>query len=321
MENLKRRLATLFAALLSAAIGIQGCAQSEVSTETLDRVYGESTSSPKTKLKVLYIGHSLVGRSIPHMVRQLAGDGHEYSSQLGWGTKLRYHWDPSLKIKGYEFVTTFSEYPSAIAAIESGEYDAFVLTEGVEIKDAIKYHDSKKYLTKFVKLIDKHNPGARIYFYETWHNTDDEEGWIQRIERDYSMYWLDQILYPTLETTGGTIPVYVIPAGQVLKAFFENLGDLESTVGKENFSYLFKLRDDGTQDKIHLNDIGAYLVALVHYSVMYQSPAPVHTLPLKRANEREAAAPTLEIAEYMQEISWEVVSKDFRTGLIQYKQN
>ena len=41
---------------------------------------------------------------------------------------------------------------------------------------------------------------------------------------------------------------------------------MDGLFGKED---LFALTENGERDMIHLNDIGAYLVALTHYAVLY----------------------------------------------------
>ncbi|MGI9316348.1 MAG: hypothetical protein ACR2QW_03350, partial [bacterium] len=82
---------------------------------------------------------------------------------------------------------------------------------------------------------------------------------------------------------------------------------------------IFAQSSDGTMDTIHLNDIGSYLVALVHYTVLY-GKSPVG-LPhnLLNADGQAAVAPSKEAASLMQTVTWEVVSNNFRTGLIDYK--
>ena len=43
-------------------------------------------------MRVFQLGHSLVGRDMPAMLQQLAGPGHLYDSQLGWGATPKAHW-------------------------------------------------------------------------------------------------------------------------------------------------------------------------------------------------------------------------------------
>ena len=115
--------------------------------------------------------------------------------------------------------------------------------------------------------------------------------------------------------TGG--PVYVIPAGQVMARFVRLLDEKGGLPGLRTREEMFNRNPDGTQDNIHLNDIGNYLVALTHYAVLYHR-SPVG-LPhrLKRADGTDARAPEPETALAMQEIVWDVVTRYPKTGVAQ----
>ena len=78
---------------------------------------------------------------------------------------------------------------------------------------------------------------------------------------------------------------------------------------------LFKLKDDGSQDPIHFNDIGAYLVALTHYATLYHDSPVGAPYQLKRGDGSPADAPSAAAARRMQEIVWEVVAADPMTGV------
>ena len=78
--------------------------------------------------------------------RSWQGTDIAYDSQLGWGTSLREHWEPDLPINGFDAENDHPRFRPARDAIGSGDYDSVVLTEMVEIKDAVKYHKSGKVL-------------------------------------------------------------------------------------------------------------------------------------------------------------------------------
>ncbi|MEJ6404870.1 hypothetical protein [Yoonia sp. 2307UL14-13] len=270
-----------------------------------DAFYAAPAPTTAGPLRVFHLGHSLVGRDMPAMLAQLAPDGHGYESQLGWGTPMRAHWEPSEPINGFDEENDHPRYRDAKEALASGEYDAFVLTEMVEIRDAIKYHDSPKYLSEWAMAAE-----MPVYLYESWHRLDDAEGWLTRLDKDLTRYWEDGVMRPALARMETPRPIYVIPAGQVMAKFVravEAHGDVAGISG----------RDDLFSDDIHFNDVGAYLVALTHYAVLYQQ-SPVG-LPhvLKRADGTPADAPSAEAAALMQEIVWEVVQAYPRTGLPQ----
>ena len=140
-------------------------------------------------MPVYHIGHSLVSRDMPAMLAQLAGEGHTYESQLGWGSPLIAHWEPDVEVFGFEEENAHPRYRDAHEAVGSGAYGALVLTEAVEIRDMIKYNKSWDYLARWAKKAWAANPDTRIYFYETWHPMDDPEGWLFRLDRDLGLYW------------------------------------------------------------------------------------------------------------------------------------
>ncbi|MFL0810259.1 MAG: hypothetical protein K6L76_07580 [Agarilytica sp.] len=316
MTALRKKIIAMGVSLLGL---VSACSQGKLDQKQLEQLYGEALERQNKKLKVYHLGHSLVGRTMPLMLQQLVGDGHDHRSQLGWGTPLKAHWEPDIPVNGLEEENNHAFYLPFDEAVESAAFDVFVLTEMVEIKAAIKYAKSAEYLEKFVRKITRDTPEAKIYFYETWHKVTDEEGWMFRLERDYKKYWLDNIVDRAHKKLNTDHTIYVIPVGQVMLALFreiEALGGVQGISGPEDF---FKRNEDGSLDPIHINELGEYLVALVHYAVLYrQSP---EGLPFQLKNEKGelAVAPSEEVAMLMQRLTWQVVSQDYRTGIIPYQ--
>ncbi|MEA1620052.1 hypothetical protein SOQ14_14110 [Erythrobacter sp. T5W1-R] len=280
-----------------------------LSAARMQRLYSEPLEPPSGGLRGFHIGHSLVGRDMPAMLTQLADGAYAYESQLGWGTTLKAHWDQNEPIKGFDSENAHPRYRDAHDALTSGEYDALILTEMVEIRDAIAYFDSWDFLRRWAAKARAAKPGIRIYLYETWHETNDPEGWLNRIDADWNRYWLDSILRPALAETGGTEPIYVIPGGQVMAAF---LRAVDERGGLEDVSGV----GDLMTDRIHFNDIGAYLVALTHFAVLFgRSPAGLPRA-LLRADGTPAQAPSAETAELMQAVVWQVVTSTPLTGVV-----
>ena len=150
----------------------------------LDEAHTRSLSPPQQPMRVFHLGHSLVGRDMPAMVEQLAGPGHSHHSQLGWGASLRDHWYPDQPVNGFEEENAHDQFRPAREAIGSGDYDAVILTEMVELRDAIRYHDSPTYKSFWADLAREASPDTRVYLYETWHRLDDPDGWLDRLDSD-----------------------------------------------------------------------------------------------------------------------------------------
>lgn len=266
-------------------------------------------------LRVFHLGHSLVGRDMPAMLAQMAGAGHDYQSQIGWGTSLREHWEPSLPVNGFEAENAHDHFRDAREAVASGDYDAVVLTEMVEIRDALKYHKSARYFDQWAQAALDANPDTRVYLYESWHRLDDPEGWTTRIEADLARYWEDGILLKSKAYQRGEGRVKLIPAGQAMLYFVNRLeaaGGIGTMTSRED---LFARMPDGSIDPIHVNDLGAYLVALTHYAVLYRKSPVGLPAQLRRADGSPAVAPCDACARAMQESVWEVVRRYDQSGV------
>jgi hypothetical protein len=273
----------------------------------MQALYADPLPAPDTPLAVFHIGHSLVNRDMPAMLAQLAGEGHRYESQLGWGATLQSHWGDA-PVNGFEQENAHPRFRPAREAVDSGDYDAIVLTEMVEIRDALRYHDSARYLAQFAEAARKARPDTRLYLYETWHNLDDPEGWLDRLDADLPRYWEAGILRPALHQGPEGQRIHLIPAGQALAALVR---EVETRGGVGNLTS----RSDLFSDQIHLTDLGNYFVALVHYAALYGDSPEGLPHALLRGDGTAATAPAPETARLMQEIAWRVVSSTRLSGV------
>ncbi|QUJ78002.1 hypothetical protein KDD17_09315 [Sulfitobacter albidus] len=259
---------------------------------------------PTGALSVYHLGHSLVGRDMPAMLAQLAPAGHSYASQLGWGASLRDHYDPDIPVNGFAEENDHDRFAPARETLADGAFEAVVFTEMVELRDAIRYHDSAATLARWAQLARAARGDVRLYLYETWHHTDDPQGWAARIAADYQTLWLDRVLLPAVARSGEAM--HVIPGGQCLASVAARM---------EDPAPLFARTPEGTVDTIHLGDLGNYLIALVHFAVLYQR-SPVGLPPaLNRADGTAADPPDAELALMMQQTVWDTVRALPQTGI------
>lgn len=292
--------------LILGALGLYLRDPAPLDAESFSALYTSPAPIPDGPRQIFHIGHSLVGRDMPAMLAQLAGEGHGYASQLGWGATLKSHWDPDEPINGFDTENNHPAYRDAHEAVASGDYDALVVTEMVEITAAIRYYDSPVHLSNWAQKATQN--GLPVYLYETWHTLDDEEGWLNRIDRDRKLYWEDAIMRPALARMDKPQPIYVIPGGQVMAALSRYLSE-NGPVGP------LTTHDDVFHDGIHFNDYGAYLMALAHYAVLYQRSPVGLPHQMQRANGAAADDVGAEAAATMQQIVWEVVSQSPMTGV------
>lgn len=313
--KLSRRLALMLPLVAGAAAGALWWRNARrAESASLESRLASPLPAPAGPLRVFHLGHSLVNRDMPAMLAQLAGNGHRYESQLGWGTTLKAHWGDE-PINGFDTENDHPRFRPAHEAVESGDYDAIVLTEMVEIRDALRYFDSPVYLERWMAKALSARPDVRLYLYETWHSLDDPEGWLTRLDADLQRYWLDGLAKPALARLPPDARLHIIPAGQVLAQFVRTVESIGGIGNVSQRADLFARDDDGSPDQIHLNDLGNYLVALVHYAVLYhQSPVGLPN-QLLRADGTPADAPAPETAQLMQESVLEVVRRMPMTGV------
>ncbi|OSQ51090.1 hypothetical protein [Marivita geojedonensis] len=307
----------LIAGLAAAVCGAVGLVYfgkpKTLTSEELAAVYETPLPAPDGPLTVFHLGHSLVGRDMPAMLAQMAG--HDYASQLGWGTPLRAHWNPDEPIQGFETENAHDRYRDAKDALASGSYDTFVLTEMVEIEAAIEYFESPLYLEKWVTAARDGNPDIRIFLYESWHDLNDPQGWLERLDADPERYWEGILIAQAMASAPDADPIYVIPAGRVFAELVRRIEAGEGVDGITSREHFFARFEDGSLDAIHVNDLGSYLVALTHFAVLYQRSPVGLPAQLNRADGTPAQAPSPLLARLMQQTVWDVVSQLPVTGI------
>lgn len=291
---------------LAGAGGVYGIWSRPPSAAAVRAQIADPVAAPQGPLSVFHLGHSLVNRDMPAMLAQLAPPGHHYDSQLGWGTTLKAHWGDA-PITGFAEENAHPRFRPAHEAVASGDYDAIVLTEMVEIRSAIRYFDSAEYLARWAEKALAARPDVRLYLYETWHPLDDPEGWLQRLDLDHDRYWLRRVLGPALRKLPSGTQIHLIPAGPVLAAFVRAVEGQGGLGNIRDRTDLFARGPTGELDVIHLNDLGNYLVALVHFTVLYHESPVGLPHALKKADGTPATAPTTEVARLMQDVTAAVV--------------
>lgn len=305
---MKRILLFSFATLATLAAALAFWRTPSLSPAQFAAAYTTPLPPPVPPLRVFHLGHSLVGRDMPAMLAQMIGPDYTYASQLGWGASLQQHL--SGDIPGF---AAENAHPAHASAQDLSPYNTLILTEMVEIRDAIRYHDSANALAAWAQKARAANPQIRVYLYETWHRLDDPEGWLTRLDADLTRYWQDALLRPAMAQQGsGTI--FLIPAGQVLAAAARAMesGQIPPLTQREA---LFATLPDGSKDPIHLNDLGHYLVALTHYAVLTQRPPKGLPTTLSRADGTQAMLAPPEALLFLQDLVWQVVTAQPTSGI------
>lgn len=246
------------------------------------------------------VGHSLVNFDMPSMLNGIArslGKVHSYGQQIINGATLSSNWKNGDRAQGV----------NAREAIPGGGYDALVITEAVPLDNHLRRSNTDQYARLFYELAVGANPSAEVFLYETWHCVDsgtgvgcpydsgDDVDWRERLRRDLGKW---QGIVDRVNAGGGGRPMRLIPAGQAL-------GRLVDEVEAGRVPGLSSRRDLFA-DHIHLNDVGNYFVALVHYAVLYGADPSGAAEQTSNTWGTPFTPPPPGSAEALQRIAWEV---------------
>ncbi len=260
-------------------------------------------------VKAFYVGHSLSDQ-IPDMVKSLADDHLDVDFDWAYqgipGAPLRWQWerkDADDYVANPPFYYGFYDEHGGLPV---GDFDVMVLTEAVPRYGAL-IEETYEYADSFFVYANLYNPQIKVYLYEDWHcilsgtptqcDYDvDSNPWRQRIEDDLPMW---ESVVDTLNARFDPInPVCLIPAAQGLAQVYDSIyaGVMPGLTTIE----------DIFSDNIHLNDVGKYFVACVHFSTIFE------TSPVELTNQLQVwwggdfEAPSPALALKFQEIAWDV---------------
>ncbi|MBX3272395.1 MAG: hypothetical protein KF729_19200 [Sandaracinaceae bacterium] len=275
---------------------------------------------PVDRARVFLIGHSLINHHMPamlHALAQAAGLDYDFQTQIINGAPLRWNWDHSASGEGRH-----ARPGDARAELPSGRFDVVVMTEGIPL-DA----DTVRAGGNFYQLAVQSNPSTRTFLFETWHAHEWDE-----LYAVYNMYEPD----PALHLPGrgayewravlddmrpawiarvdginaahpGHVPMHVVPGGPAM-------GRLVDEIEAGRVPGLGSRRDLFS-DEIHLNDLGNYFVALVHFSAIFRRSPEGLTPDLRDEWGGRYARPTEAQEAIFQRVAWEHVSRDPRAGV------
>ena len=226
---------------------------------------------------VFFIGHSLTDFDLPYIFSQLAhnaGINHKWKFQIIIGSPLKWNWQHAKDIQNDGFSVNSRD---PIRGLPSGKFDALVLTPSGRIPDHLRWSEPHIYAKKFYALALQKNQDAEAFIYQVWPSLDPknwiEKTWEEEIkaglfgdEKSEGMgklglvgmtVWMDKHLK-------SSSPVRIIPAALAML-------ELEKKIDSGEVSQLKNLSEIFSDD-IHLNKLGNYFIACVHFSSIYERP-------------------------------------------------
>lgn len=180
------------------------------------------------------------------------------------------------------------------------DYELLVLTERVPLLNTMGFHNSPSEALRWANHAWAH--GAATILYATWVNRDTGPGFDDRTAETHLPFrarlevendrWIEIQTYVNANRAADMPPMAMIPGPEIWMAVYDEIA--AGTAPIHDIDALFL-------DNIHVNDDGAYLMALAHYAVIYG--ADPRDLPLGLGR---VPVPGPEVARWMQEIVWRV---------------
>lgn len=254
-------------------------------------------------LKVLFIGHSLIGTEAPAMAGAVArslGVQWTHDVQLTDGGSLKVNWN----------------HPNAAAgvngpeALDTGEYDVVVLTEAVILDDILRWSDSSGYADRFYQRARASRDDIRMLFFEGWHDREAPRVRYGLTTAPEWRQWIDDDLgkwESIVDGTGVREQVRIIPGGQAMAQLSDAI-DRGEIPGDLTLDAFFS-------DTVHLSTLGSYYLALVHVSAIARR-SPVGATNQVPHSEGEGWDIPEDVALALQELAWRCVRGYSRSGVL-----
>lgn len=262
--------------------------------------------------KAFYVGHSLSDQ-IPDMVQSLSDDADaltfDWVYQSIPGAPLRWQWE---RKEADDFIPVdphvYGFYDEE-NGLPNRTFDLLILTEAVPRYPLI-IDETYRYTDSFMNYALQFNPDIQIYINEPWHCLEsgtptgcdydiDSAPWRQRLRDDLPMW--ESVVDSLNQRYPEASDVCFIPSGQALGLLSDRI-DAGELPGLASIEDLFS-------DRIHLTDQGKYFIACVHFAMIHrQSPVGLtHQTQYWWGGDFEA--PSIELAQQMQEIALEAVQE------------
>jgi hypothetical protein len=201
------------------------------------------------------------------------------------------------------------------ARYDIDEWELMVITEGIPIPDnganPPLITPANEHLSLYVNNAwnnGNYGQGTSTLLWSTWTNIDDSNGPWRATLDEYESHWEEMMDYANANRPSGATPVYMIPGHRMMARLYDDIQN-DLVPGITNINQFFS-------DNIHVNDIGAYAVAMIHYACIFnQSPVGLTNNLYSPFDVSSHSIPSPELALYLQTMIWDVVTSYSRTGI------
>lgn len=241
-------------------------------------------------VSAFYIGHSLMGTTVPGMMQGLLEEPVEM--QILNGAPLEWQWKEAHHAQGV----------NGRKWLPGHAVEALVITERVPLAPAVEYHDSLGYAAKWVELARQSNPRVKPYLYQTWDYIEpgSTRAWRDRIMADLPQ-WQAIADHVNRDLPEGAEPMRLVPVGLGMVRLHD-AAEAGKVPGATSIRDFFL-------DDIHPTEKGGcYYIAMINYATLTgKSPVgltnriPGGGGPYPQVPQEQAAV--------LQELAWQVVQE------------
>ena len=304
-----------FVAALLLSVSLFQSAQSTESSENLaiTQTPASATSLPIQSAKIAEVGHSLVNEKMPMYLVDVAtemGKQIALSVQIINGAPLEWQWNRHADVDNRRHGNLlFTDLRVGLKSA-SPPFDVLVITERVDISASVKWHNSPAFSKLWRDLAVQANPSARVFMYTTWTGYANEQywpgvptraAWRTRTQADGEIF--EKLVRDTNALIRSGPKFMIIPGHRAMMALYDAIQSGAITWAAAGINHFFI-------DDIHLNDLGNYYIALVHYATIYRSSPAGAEVPKRLASSLTAAQ-----ALQLQQMAWNVVSEYSLSGV------
>lgn len=237
---------------------------------------------------VLFVGHSLVGPSLPPLVEaalRKMGEPSAVEAQVIADSTLADNWAQSATAEGVDARARLAQRPT----------DVLILTEAVPVAAQVEAADTAGHIAAFAMLAAEANPDVRIYVYEVWPslNVGTDVPWREQLTQALPV-WEGAV---SAAAAKSGLDIRLIPAAQAM-------GRLADEIAAGKVPEIASIAEIFADD-IHPNAKGLYFLAMVHAgAVAGRSPEGLPARLFRAWPSRDAVISQGQ-AQAFQRIAWE----------------
>lgn len=267
---------------------------------------GLPVSAAPLDARVIQSGHSLTD-PIPKLLERLivAAGGQPITVARSTipGSPMEWRWEHADRSSGTD------------ARYDIAKYDVLVITERVALSTTMPWHNTLDEALKWTEHAwtkGNRGKGAETILYASWvsletgpgtplndSDPDNQMPWRDRLIKEYDD-WLKIQAFVNANLPQGAPKMRMIPGPLLMARINDDLAKGE-VPGLRDIKPFFR-------DDIHVSDLGAYAVALLHFAVIYERDP--------RGLPRIQGAPSsAKLDAYLRETVWTIVTSHAETGV------